>query len=148
MLRHLNAIVLTTLVIPSACRAVPQLRDEHWRLSSETFERRMPGSAGASPAVSRASRDTIGSFSARRRNEPRKRSGRSPDFSSFVIDSSFVIRHSSFSGHDTSHSSFLRYRSNRFALFISRSCRCIRLHRNDDVVWHRAHRHSSNCPCA
>src|SRR6266576_5998098 len=68
--------------------------------------------------------------------------------SSFVVDLLLVIRHSSFGGHDTSHPSFPRHRSNRITLLVGRSCRCLRLHRNDDVVWNRAHRHSSNGACA
>src|SRR6266566_437998 len=51
-------------------------------------------------------------------------------------------------GHDTSHPSFHRHRSNRITLLVGRSCRCVRLHRHDDAVWNRADYHSSNCACA
>src|SRR5882724_1091441 len=48
-------------------------------------------------------------------------------------------------GRDTSHSSFHRHRSSRITLLVGRSCGRIGLHRNDDVVWNRADRRSSNC---
>src|SRR5947207_399669 len=51
-------------------------------------------------------------------------------------------------GHDASHPSFPRDRTDRVSLFIGRPRRCIGLHRDDDVVRNRADRHPPNCTCA
>src|SRR5207244_2061909 len=51
-------------------------------------------------------------------------------------------------GHDASHPSFPRDRTDRVSLFISRPRRCVGLHRDDDIVRNRANRHPSDGACA
>ena len=47
-------------------------------------------------------------------------------------------------GYNTPRSSFYRRRSNRVSVLISRPCGCVGLYRDDDTVWTRSHRHSTN----
>ena len=61
-----------------------------------------------------------------------------------IRHSSFVIRHSSFRGHDAAHPSFSRDRTDRVSLFIGRPRRCVGLHRDDDLVRNRANRYPSD----
>src|SRR5438132_2859800 len=142
-----DLLSLTTLARESQSGSDLSYCPLHWDVSILSFRAKSPakpylyakaggiseendeaGSAGAPPAVSRASRDTIGGFSAGRRKE-RARRPRSP-ISLFVIDSSLVIRHSSFRGHDTSTSSVSRNRTDCVSLFVGGPRRCVGLHRN------------------
>src|SRR2546428_2872753 len=62
--------------------------------------------------------------------------------SSFVIDSSFIIRHSSLGDADPFRSPVCRDRPDRVSLLLGRPRRSIGLHRDDDVVWLNGDNHS------